>query len=525
MGRAEAKAWQRFNDQVLSRPDWPRGLRFAAIEDALRAALGVESRLLAEYRADLAELLRLERAESGSYHDEERIAQLEAQIGRLIELADATIMQADGPGEDASASAVEAAAAALNSPPFRPAPARSVILAVVLLLAGAAGAAAYYELRMTANADQQIVRLTRLLDHRVAELRGDLDQRLDMADRLHERMSYLHAELSADIDEFGATMTESVRSITTLSANLIAELELSAEGGGVSQSIRRLRARTVGLGQSLDQVGLELSSLKSRMPELRDEVLRMSTGVQRMGTDLKQVDVELDALKARGPELTAWLAGQKDELEQALQNGRGALSEIGAKVGEFESEVGQSRELLQELNRTLDQGLQRAKLDGEALETATQDVRDAEQRVAELMAGVEAKVEAAQLGMRQKIEQLLSGLAAKADLAVLRGHDMIGRAQSEIDRKVEAASEKAFDDLAKTRETQLALLAARISATQRDLEQTRAALVVSWQRMDQNMAERQSRVLAGLDAYASAIEARVEEFLNALDVMVVRTDG
>jgi hypothetical protein len=201
------------------------------------------------------------------------------------------------------------------------------------------------------------------------------------------------------------------------------------------------------------------------------------------------------------------------------------LSEIGAKVGEFESEVGQSRELLQELNRTLDQGLQRAKLDGEALETATQDVRDAEQRVAELMAGVEAKVEAAQLGMRQKIEQLLSGLAAKADLAVLRGHDMIGRAQSEIDRKVEAASEKAFDDLAKTRETQLALLAARISATQRDLEQTRAALVVSWQRMDQNMAERQSRVLAGLDAYASAIEARVEEFLNALDVMVVRTDG
>jgi len=49
--------------------------------------------------------------------------------------------------------------------------------------------------------------------------------------------------------------------------------------------------------------------------------------------------------------------------------------------------------------------------------------------------------------------------------------------------------------------------------------------VVSWQRMDQNMAERQSRVLAGLDAYASAIEARVEEFLNALDVMVVRTDG
>jgi chromosome segregation ATPase len=346
-----------------------------------------------------------------------------------------------------------------------------------------------------------------------------------MTNRLHERMSYLHAELSADIDEFGATTTESVRSITALSDNLIAELELSAEGGGVSESIRLLRARADELAQGLDEVGLELVSLESHMPELRDEVLRMSTGVQRMATDFERVEVELDAVKARGPELTAWLAGQKDDLEQALQNGRRALSEIGAKVGEFESEVGQSRELLQELNRTLDQGLQQAKLDGVALETAVQGMRETEQQVAGLVAGVEANVEAAQLAMREKIEQLLSGLAETADLAVLRGRDVIGRAQSEIDRKVEGASRKALDDLAKARETQFALLAARISAAQRELEQTRAALVVSWQRMDQTMAERQSRVLAGLDSYASTIEARVEEFLNALDVMVAGTDG
>jgi hypothetical protein len=43
--------------------------------------------------------------------------------------------------------------------------------------------------------------------------------------------------------------------------------------------------------------------------------------------------------------------------------------------------------------------------------------------------------------------------------------------------------------------------------------------------MDQTMADRQSRVLAALDTYASTIEARVEEFLNALDVLVARTDG
>jgi chromosome segregation ATPase len=338
-------------------------------------------------------------------------------------------------------------------------------------------------------------------------------------------MSYLHAELRADIDEFGATMTESVRSITTLSDNLIAELELSAEGGGVSESIGQLWARTDELGQNLDEVGLELSSLESRLPELRDEVMRITTGVQRMGSDLSQADAELDAVQATGSELTAWLAGQKDELEQALQNGRGALREIDAKVGELESEVGPSRELLQELNVAIDQGLQQAKLEDEALKTAIEGLRETEQHVAELVAGVEADVAAAQLRMREKIERLLSGLAETADLSVLRGHDVIGRAQSEINRKVEVASRKALDDLAKARETQLALLADRVSATERELEQTRAGLLVSWQRMHQTMADRKSRVLAALDTYASTIEARVEEFLNALDVLVARTDG
>jgi hypothetical protein len=447
MDRAKAKAWRRFYDQVLSRPDWPRGLRFAAVEDALRAALGTESRLLADYRADLAELLRLERAPSGAH--EKRIAQLEAQIRGLIELANETIMQAEDPGEDAPAPAAEAAAAAIDHAGSRPGRTGSLVPAVVLLLAGVAGAATYYELRMAATADQQIALMTRLLDHRVADLRADLDQRLEMADRLHERMSYLHAELSADIDEFGAEMTESVRSITALSDNLIDELELSAEGGGVSESIRLLRARADELAQGLDEADLELAPLESRLPELHDEVRRMSTGVQQIGTDFAQVHVELDAVKAKGPELAAWLAGQKDELERALRTGRGALGEIDAQVGEFESEVGRSRELLQQLNR----------------------------------------------------------------------------AQSESHREVEAAGRKALDDLAQARETQLGLLAARISATQRELEQTRAGLAVSWQRMDQTMAERQSRVLARLDSYASTIEARVKEFLNALDVIVARTGG
>jgi hypothetical protein len=40
---------------------------------------------------------------------------------------------------------------------------------------------------------------------------------------MNRRMSLLHGELSASIDEFSATMTESVRSMTALSDDTLAE--------------------------------------------------------------------------------------------------------------------------------------------------------------------------------------------------------------------------------------------------------------------------------------------------------------
>ena len=108
---------------------------------------------------------------------------------------------------------------------------------------------------------------------------------------------------------------------------------------------------------------------------------------------------------------------------------------------------------------------------------------------------------------------------------MLRGEDVARRAQVEIDRRVVSESKKALEALAQAREQQLAVLAERGSAAQHELEQTRAGLLAGWHRMDQTLVERQDQVLAGLDRYASTIETRVEEFLNALDVMVVRNGG
>ena len=157
MDPAKVEAWQRFYDQVLSRSDWPRGLWFAAVEDALRAAFGPDSRLLADYRSDVDELLRLERTASGSYHDEKRRGQLEAQIKRLINLADETVLQAAASQEVPPAPLASKAAAA--RPRLALGPAWSLASVVVLLLAGIGGAVAYYELRMAAQADRQLAQL------------------------------------------------------------------------------------------------------------------------------------------------------------------------------------------------------------------------------------------------------------------------------------------------------------------------------------------------------------------------------
>ena len=485
----------------------------------------MSSRLLADYRADVDELLRLERAASGSYHDEKRRGQLEAQIKRLIDLADETVMQSAAANEEAPPPAPVAKAP--RHPRLALRPALSALAGALLLLAGMAGAAAWYEIRMAALADEQLAQLSRLLDRRVAEMRGDLNRRLGMADRMNQRMAQLHDELSASIDDFSATMTESVRSMTALSDHTIAELErrLAEQGQGVGDSLAELHERAEALARGLDEVGQELSTLEGRLPELRDDVQRIGGGVRRMGTDFEQTAQEIEALKARPPELNAWLAGQQKELEQVLQNGQRLVGASVAQVHDLAGEVERSRERLQGLDLELDQGLQQAKLDGAALASAVQDMRDMGAQVEELMTGAEAKVAAAQQAMQARIDQILSELAEQADLAALRGRDVVGRAQSEIDRRVESESQKVLGELAAARDAQLAALAKEISATQAEIEQTRAGLLTSWQRMDQAMAERQGQVMAGLDGYASTLEARVEEFLHALDVMVARTGG
>jgi hypothetical protein len=294
MDPAKVSQWLRFRDQVLQKQGWPREVWFTAFEDGLHAAFGDDAPVLADFRRDRAELLRLEGRASGSYQDAQRIAQLEAQLRQLVDRADRSVTagQTDAAEPDPVASLPPAALAAVpalavpaiaRAQPWR---ARAAMMAAgsVLVALGVGGASLYYETRLSALADQQIAQIDRLLDQRVAGLRAELEQQL-------------------------------------------------ASGSGKDSAVAgELRARTTALGGALDELSLEVSSLEMRLPALDKELNKISASAGRMAQELTRTGSEVDRLKTATPELRAWLAQQKEELEKGVQGGHDTLGGITGRV-------------------------------------------------------------------------------------------------------------------------------------------------------------------------------------------------
>jgi hypothetical protein len=483
MEPAKNKAWHRFREQLLHDHGWPREVWFTEIEDGLRAALGDASPLLSEFRRDRAELEMLERQASGSYQDERRIGQLEEQIRQLAALADRTATRINpdpAPPRQAAPEPFRPTLEAVPPPPGRyDWPRRVLVLAfgMMLVALGAAGASFYYETQRTAEAERQMARIDQLLEQQAAGLRAELDQRL------------------------------------------------AADREGSSETPDALRARSAAAARALDGLSLDVSSLGMRLPVLGNELDGIAADAGQMADDLARADAEVDSLRAASAELTAWLAQQQDELERIVQGRRESLSDITGRVQGLAVDADLSQTLLTDLKRALVESLHQAGQDGETLRNAVEEMRATGLEVAKLMDGAEAKVQAAQATMQRKIDEMLSNVAEQADLAVLRGNDVIGRAEGEIARRVEATSTAALDAIVEEREAQLAALAQQVSATQAELERTRASLLASWRRMDQSVIERQTAVLTSLDAYAGTIGVRVEELLQALDVIVGGAGG
>ena len=518
MGSVTLETWQRFYDRVVERgSDWPRNLWFAAVEDGLSAALPAQSRLLVQYRQDVAELRELERTATGSYRDTTRMAQLETEIMRLIGIADQSIRE-------------QSASVGERHEPELPAPTQdrprigfwlgALILGVIMLCGALLGATYYHQQRMNQRMQRDLVALQQRLIAQAAEERAALQVRIRSADRVKENFGALQAEFRTNVDEFNKVMSASLRSMAALGDGGIADVERQLRDGEVSGAVDRLRARAAALERQLDQVDGSLSVLAQRLPDLDGGVNRLAERLEATTTGFKRVESQVATIQAQAPEIALWLEGQRQALAQDLEARRQSMGDLGAEIARLKDALDGSRSQLAASDGSLEQDVQRAG-QGDGLEHALERARAAERQRVEL----QRRSGTTQQAVQEQIDAVLAQLAAKADLAVVRSEDALKRAEAEAARRLEMVTEQAIDDLSEAHGAQLAELSRWAAATRAELEQTRAGLIAGWRGMDAAVAERQLETLGQLDQYAATLEVRVREFLEALDVIAARSDG
>jgi chromosome segregation ATPase len=230
-------------------------------------------------------------------------------------------------------------------------------------------------------------------------------------------------------------------------------------------------------------------------------------------------------MQTQAPELALQLEGQRQALAQDLE-GRGvSLGELGAEITGLRDALEDSRGQLGDVSASLEEDLARVKQQGLDLEQALGRVRAAEQQANTLATQVDAEFKSVQDTVQKKVDALVSELAEQSKRVALRSDEIVQRLEAEAAARLKTATQQTVDGLSKAHEAQLAELKTWASEVKAELEQTRTALVGDWRGMDEAVAERQSKALTDLDGYAATLEARVQEFLKALDVIAARPGG
>jgi hypothetical protein len=518
MGSVTLETWERFYERVVKRgSDWPRNLWLAAVEDGLRATLPAQSRLLVQYRHDVAALRELERAGPGSYRDSTRMAQLEGDIMRLIGLADQAIRE--------DSSGIEEPAEEAPPPPARSQPRigfwlGALILGVITLCGALLGVTYYHQLRMSARMKHDMTALQHRLIEQAADQRAALEVRIRSSEARQETFGALQAELRANVDEFNKLLSVALRSMTALgdSAKSDHERRLLGQGGDFGKALNGLRERAATLERQLTQVADSLSVLARRLPELDRGASRLAERLKASTAGFERVEKQVATIQAQAPELALRLEGQRQALAQELEARRKTMGDLAAEIGTLRGALDDSRGQLATLEGWLEQSLAQVKpASGDA--QRTQGQAPGGQQVIGGGGG------AMQQAIQQRIDAVLSELAKTAGQAAQRSEESVKQAEAAARQRLETAADQAFDDLTRKHQAQLAELTTWAATTRDELGQTRARLLAGWQGMDEAVAKRQSAVLSQLDQYAATLEVRVQELLKALEVIAARSGG
>ena len=522
MASISLTAWERFYERVVARGgNWPRALWFAAVEDGLEGALPENSRLLAEYRRHVAEWKQLDGEATGRHGDAQRVAQLEADIMRLIGHANQTIRERAADDQTARLGPVP-------GPRREPSGAwlGGLTVAVILLCGGVLGATYYQNRLMMQRMEHELVAMHQQLRTQATNEGAALEARIRLIEGVRQDLDAAQTELRANVAQFNEVMSASVRSITALGDSALGDLarRLAAEDGQLEAALGALRGRVAALERDLDGTAQSLDTLQRRLPDLGSDIERLAGQIATTHADFEEAAGQVQTIKTQAPEIALWLEGQRQGLVQILESQRQSMDEVDFEVATLKGAVNESRGQLRSFQETIEGDLAQAKQQGSDLEQALADARAAELRAAELLSRIEAQAEAAQGDLQARTDALFAELTEAADLAVLRSAEVTRRAEAEGAR-LEAAVKQAMESLTAAGELGLAELSQWAAATRSGLAETQAGLVAGWQQMDRAVAGRHAEVLANLDRNAATLESRVEELLQALEVILVRSDG
>ena len=309
-----------------------------------------------QYRQDVAALRELERAGPGSYRDSTRMAQLEADIMRLIGLADEAI-------REESAGIPERPEQALP-PPARSHPRigfwlGALIFGVITLCGALLGATYYHQLRMSARMKHDLTALQHRLIEQAADQRAALEGRIRSAEARQQTFGALQAELRANVDEFNQLLSAALRSMTALGAGAKSDLErrLRGQDGDLGEALKALRERAASLEHQLVQVADSLSVLARRLPELDRGVNRLAERLEASTAGIERVEKQVATIQAQAPELALRLEGQRQALAQELESRRKTMGELAAEIGTLRGSLDDSRGQLATLEGWLEQSL------------------------------------------------------------------------------------------------------------------------------------------------------------------------
>jgi chromosome segregation ATPase len=532
VGSASTTPWTRFYDEVVVNDAWPRELWSLAVGDALARHLSGSSPLLTSFRRETDELVTLAGRGPTTYREERRLGELETELRQLAAQADHEIREAKRSSAAGAAGSARARRQRLERvAPQAPGLGAASVAGAVLVAGGLIGAGVVatlyvYDLRLQREVQLALEPERAAVQELIADAEERLDERIAEAGAERATAAAIRRDLAADAASLREKINASLAEMTALREEAAVDVDqlLARRSADVEQVLDRWKLRGDALGRGLDEVSADLANLEARLPDVRQSLVQLGARVDEGRAGYQALEAELASLRESTAGIGAKAEAERTALEGQIEDRQRALAGLDEQIAALEGAIASSRERVEQLEQGLQDTLVTAEARAERLQTVATQADDAGAKMAALLEQGERDAARLQADVSSDLDAILSETAEKADRAVLRSEDVLRRGENQALRQIGTGGQEAVQAIEAARQNQLARLSDEVEATRVEIEQTRAGLIASWQRMDALVAERYDEFLTDLDDHTATLDAQLRALEDAAAVQRVSTE-